>query len=96
MTMYFKGHHADKKDDVKAKGDGLQTYALFQKGYKYKIFMCNDASPKTYSSKRMLILHDIVMAFFDTVEGKHHHYAMYNIYNSDAFFRAVYNHENNY
>ena len=35
MTMYFKGHHADKKDDVKAKGDGLQTYAIFQKGYKY-------------------------------------------------------------
>ena len=79
----------------KSKGDGLQTYALFQKGYKYKIFMCNDASPKTYSSKRMLILHDIVMAFFDTVEGKHHQCAMDHLYNSDDFSKATYNHEKN-
>ena len=73
----------------KEKCDGLQKYDLFQKGYTYKIFMCNDPLSKTYLAKRMLSLHAIVMAFFDTVEEKHHKCAMNNIYKSDAFFRAA-------
>ena len=73
----------------KAKGDVLQIYALFQKGYRYKIFMCNDPSPKTYLAKSILSLHARVMAFFDNVEEKHHQCVMDNLYNSDAFFKAV-------
>ena len=65
----------------KAKGDGLKTYAIFQKGYTYIIFMCNDPLSKKILAKRMLPLHDRVVAFFDTVEGKHHQFAMYNLYN---------------
>ena len=79
----------------KSKDDELQTYDLSQKGYRYKICMCNDPLPKTYSAIRMLPLHDIVMAFFDTVEGKHHQCAMDHLYNSDAFSKATYNHEKN-
>ena len=58
--------------------------------------MCNDPLPKIYLAKRMVPLHAIVVAFFDTVEGKYHQRAMYNIYNSDAFSKASYNHEKNY
>ena len=60
----------------KAKGDVLHKYALCQKGYTYKIPMCNDSLPKTYLDKRMLSLHTRVMAFFDTVEEKNHQCAM--------------------
>ena len=73
----------------KGKGYGLQTYALYKKGYKYKIFMFNDTSSKYYLAKRMLPLHARVMAIFDTVEEKRHQYAMDNIYNSDTFFKAA-------
>ena len=60
--MRFKGHHAEKKKMTqKAKGDGLHKYALFQKGYTYKIFVCNYPYPKTYLAKRMLPLHVRVM-----------------------------------
>ena len=55
--------------------------------------MCNDYSPKQYLDKRMLPLHARVVVFFDTVEGKHHQCAMYNLYNSDAFFMKAYNRE---
>ena len=33
------------------------------------------------------------MAPFDTVEGKHHQYAMEYLYNLANFFKAAYNHE---
>ena len=80
MTIRFKGHHADKiLITHKEKGYGLQTYYICKKGYKYKIFMCNDHSPKTYLSKRMLTLHSRVMALFDIVKEKHHQRAMDNI-----------------
>ena len=52
----------------KAEGDVLQADAILQKGYTYKIFMCNDTVSKTYLSKMLLSLDDIVMALFDTVE----------------------------
>ena len=46
MTRHFKGHHTDKRRiTYKEKGDGLQTYAICQKGYTYQIIMCNDPSP---------------------------------------------------
>ena len=57
--------------------------------------MCNDPFPKTYLAKMMLPLHARVMAFFDTVEEKHHQCAMYNIYNLDSFYKEVYNHDKN-
>ena len=72
----------------KTKGDGLQTYDIFHKGYTYKIFICKYPLPKTYLAKRMLPLHARVIVFFDTVEEKHHQFAMDNIYNSDAFFQG--------
>ena len=52
----------------KEKGYLLQTYALCQKEYTYKIFMCNDPSPKTYLAKSMLLIHARVVASFYTVE----------------------------
>ena len=57
--------------------------------------MCNDPLPRKYLAKSMLPLHARVMGFFDTVEGKHHQCTMYNLYNSAAFFKAMYNHEKN-
>ena len=69
MTMHFIGRHADKKRmTLKSKGDGLQPYSLFQKGYTYQIVMCNDPSPKIYLAKIMFPLHARVMALFDTAE----------------------------
>ena len=79
----------------KAKSDGLHTYAIFQKGYKYKIFMCNDPFPNTYLAKRVLPIHARAMAFFENVEEKHYQRAMDNLYNADAFIKAAYNHEKN-
>ena len=51
----------------KEKGNGLQIYAIFQKGCIYHIFMCNDNLPKIYLAKRMLPLDNRVMAIFDTM-----------------------------
>ena len=39
ITMRFKDHHVGKNDDIKSQGDGLQTNALCNRGYTYKIFM---------------------------------------------------------
>ena len=40
ITVRFKFHHADKISMVyKVERDGLHTYALFQKGYTYQIFI---------------------------------------------------------
>ena len=90
MTVRFKGNHADKKSmKYKEKGDGLKTYAICRKGYTYQIFMCNYPLPEKYLDKSMFPLHYIVMAFFDTVEGKHHQRAIDNLYKSAAFFKAA-------
>ena len=40
----------------------------------------------------MLSFHARAIAIFDTVEENHHQYAIDNIYNSDTFFKAEYNH----
>ena len=46
MTVSFKGPQADKnRMTYKAKGGGLQTYAIFQKLYTYTIFMENYPFP---------------------------------------------------
>ena len=46
--MHFKGYHVDRvRMTYTEEGGGLQTYAIFQKGYTYKIFMCNDPVSKT-------------------------------------------------
>ena len=49
--------------------------------------MCNDTVSKTYLAKRMCPVDAITMAFFDTVEGKHHQCSMDNLYNSATFFK---------
>ena len=36
----------------------------------------------------LLLLLLLIMVFFYTVEEKHHKCAMYNLYNSDAFFQG--------
>ena len=93
-NMSFKGLHADQKMMAyKEKGGGLQTDAIFQKEYTYQIFMCNYPLPKIYLAKRVLPPHARVMAFFNTMEEKHHQLAMDNLYKSDDFFTAAYNHE---
>ena len=58
--------------------------------------MWNDPLRKKYLAKGIFPLHDIVMASFDTVEEKHHQRVMDSLYNSDAFYKAAYNHEKNY
>ena len=58
--------------------------------------MCNDPVSKIYLSKRMFSLGARVMDLFDTVEEKHHQCAIYNLCNSDNFFKAAYNHEKIY
>ena len=89
MTVSFKGPHADKnRMTYKAKGGGLQTYAIFQKEERYQIFMYNDPLPKIYLAKIMLPLHARTMAYFDTVGGKCHQCAMDNIYNSAVTFKG--------
>ena len=71
MTVCFKGHHANRiKMTYKTDGDGLHTYDLFNKGYTYQIFMCNNTVSKTYLAKRLLPLDSREMAPFDTVEEK--------------------------
>ena len=54
--------------------------------------MCNNPSSRTYLAKIMLPLRAIVMSLFDIAEEKHHQCAMDNIYKSDAFSKAIYNH----
>ena len=51
-TMRFEGHHTDNNVYLQKKGDGLQTYDIFQNGYTYKIFIWNDPFPKTYLAKK--------------------------------------------
>ena len=88
MTLHFKGRHADKiRMTYKEEYGELQTDAFFKKRYIYQIFMCNDPFPKTYLSKIMFPLSDILIALFDTVEEKHNQCAMGNIYNSAEFSR---------
>ena len=71
-------------------------HMVFQKGYAYKIFMCNDPSTKIYTAKNMLPLHDRVLAFFDAVEEKHYQRVMDHLYISDAFLKSAYKHEKYY
>ena len=81
MTANFKGNNADQINMMyKAEGDGLQEDSLCQKGYIYQAFMCTDPNLKTYLSKILSPLHDILMALFDTIEGKNHQCTMDNIY----------------
>ena len=90
MTANFKGNNADQiRMKYTAEGDGLQEDAIFQKGYTFQSFMCTDPDLKTYLSKILSPLHDVLMALFDTVEGKNHQCTMDNIYNSAAFFKVA-------
>ena len=90
MTANFKGNNADQINMMyKAEVYGLQVDALFQKGYTYQSFICTDPALKTYLSKIMSPLHDILMTLFDTIEGKNHQCTMDNIYNSAAFFKVA-------
>ena len=71
ITMHFKGRHADKiRITYKVWGDGLHIYHIFQKGYTYQIFICNDHVSKTYLAKRLFPVDARVMDIFDTEEGR--------------------------
>ena len=49
----FQGSpYGQKMNFYRKKGDGLQTYDIFQNGYTYKIFIWNDPFPKTYLAKK--------------------------------------------
>ena len=49
--MHLKGNHVDRiRMTSKAEGNVLHTYAFFQKGYIYQIFMCNYTVSKAYLS----------------------------------------------
>ena len=68
MAVNSKFHHMEIIWIMyKAEGDGLWTDVVFQKGYTYQIFMCNDPMLKTYLVKRMLPLDTILVEIFDTV-----------------------------
>ena len=67
ITIRLKDHHADKIIMMyKAEGGGLQAYGIFQKGYTYQIFICNDPLSKTYLSKSMSPLGFRVVELLDT------------------------------
>ena len=93
MTMRFKGQHKDKQRiTYKAEGDGFQADALCDEGFTYQVYMRNDPAPKKYLKQGMSPLHSRVMALFDAVKDSYHNCTMDNLYNSDAFCRAAYNH----
>ena len=95
MTMGFKGQHKDKKRiTYKAEGDGFQADALCQDGFTYQVFMRNDRAPAKYLKKGLSPLHSRVMGLFDSIKDTHHQCAMDNLYNSAAFCKAAYNHNN--
>ena len=49
MIINFKGHHAKKiRMTHETEYYGLHIDAIFQKGYTYKIFICNDPVSKIY------------------------------------------------
>ena len=82
MTANFKVNNADQINMMyKVEVYGLQADALFKKGYTYQAFMCTDPDLKTYLSKILSPLHDILIALFDTIEGKNHQCTMDNVYN---------------
>ena len=56
--------------------------------------MRNDPDPQKYLRQGLLPLHSRVMGLFDTVKDTHHQCAMDNLYNSAAFCKAAYNHDN--
>ena len=94
ITMRFKSHHADKKWWCKKKKVMDYRHMLFVRKYThikylYAIILCKNI----YLSKSMFPLQARVMPSFNTVEEKYHQCEMYNIYNSGAFSKAVYNHE---
>ena len=61
--------------------------------YRHMLFIRNNTHIKYLCAMILLLpLHTRVMAFFDTVEGKHHQCAMYNLCKSGGFFKAAYKH----
>ena len=65
MATHLKGNNADQINMMyKAEVDGLQTDALCHKGYIYQAFVCTYPDLKTYLSKILSPLHDILMALF--------------------------------
>ena len=91
--MRFKGNYGDRKRMMhKSEGHGLQTYAILQNGYPHQM-LCAMILCQRILDKSLTPLDAIVMARFDTVEGKQHQCAIDNLYKSFTFFKAVYNHE---
>ena len=72
-TFSMENYHAFQRPSCgggrmmyKAEGGGLQAYGIFQKGYTYQIFICNDPLSKTYLSKSMSPLGFRVVELLDT------------------------------
>ena len=79
-TMRLKVHRVEKRGKCTNQKVMYNIHMLFGiKDTHNKTFMYNDPSPKTYLAKRMLQIHPRMMAFFYTVEEKHHQCAMDNI-----------------
>ena len=96
MIMFFKGHHADKKGWCTKQNVMDDRHMLFVIKDTHIKYLFEIILRPNKISKRMLPIHATVMDFFDTVDEKNHQRAMDNLYSSDDFFKAVYNHEKNY
>ena len=66
MAVHSKGRHVNKiRIMYKSEGGGLQTDAIFQKGYSNQIFMCNDPVSETSLAKSLLPIYARVVALLD-------------------------------
>ena len=95
MTMIFKGHHRGKlRITFKAEGYGFMADSLCDNGYCYHIYFRNDPTPKKYLDMGLSPLLARTRTLFDAIRDEYHCYGMDNLYNSDAFCRHAYNHNN--
>ena len=101
QLFYRKNYHAFQRSPCEKKGwytnQKVMDYRhiLFFRKDTYIEYLC-EIILRQKISRRMLPLYSRVMALFYTVNEKHHKWSMDNLYNSDAFSKAAYDHERNY
>ena len=92
MTMSSKGSHTEKEVwRTKNRVEDYRSMILFIKDTNIKYLFVMIMWQFVYIKGCFHFM--LEMAPFDTVEGKHHQYAMEYLYNLANFFKAAYNHE---
>ena len=96
MTMRFKVHHADKKGWCKNQKVMYYRHMLFVREDIHIKYLCAMIfrQKQIYLKRRWNFM--LEWWHFLIMWKKHHQCVMYNLYNSDAFSKAAYNHEKNY